>query len=82
MSEPLYRVLQRSWDHFTPEHPNRRPWLQPALRRVEVAYTGNVLTVPLAVADRVQLRGLGRPTNEQDWLEPTDWMTVGWSVAR
>jgi hypothetical protein len=78
VSEPLYRVLRRTWGDFTPERPRRSPWLQPTLRSVEVATTGNVVTVPLAVADRAQLRNLSRPTRVRDDLEPTDWMAVGW----
>jgi hypothetical protein len=78
---PLDQVLAHAWGDFTPEHPGRAPWLQPMRGRVELAYTGNVVTVPLGVADRVCLHGLDRPSWSQDELEPTDWMPVGWGVA-
>lgn len=77
---PLGDVLVHAWDEFTPEHPERRPWRQPTLRGVELAYTGNVAVVRLERADTVELHGLGRPSWEQDWLEPTDWTPAGWGV--
>ncbi len=84
----IYRGHARSatcwptaWDDFTPEHPERTPWHQPSGQRVELAYTANVAVVCLDRADREQLHGLGRPSWEQDWLELTDWMPVGWGVS-
>lgn len=82
MSErPLGDVLLRAIPDFVPEHPRRAPWQREQLDRLEHAYTGNVATVNLAVADRMHLRGLGRPSWEQDWLEPSDWTRAGWGVA-
>jgi hypothetical protein len=81
MSEPLDRVLTRYGGEFVPEHPERAPWHQPTIRTVEVAVTDNRATVDLAIADRVHLRGLDRPTFERDDLEPFDWTPAGWGVA-
>lgn len=81
MSEPLDRVLTRAWGDFTPKRPGRAPWHRPSHRPVKVAYTGNLITVPLEVADRVQLRGLDRPSWLRDDLEPFDWTPAGWGVS-
>ena len=78
---PLGEVLARSLGDFTPQHPNRAPWHRPTLRYVEVAITDNRAVVPLAIADRVQLRGLDRPTGWRDDLEPLDWTPAGWGVS-
>jgi hypothetical protein len=81
MSQPLGEVLATAWDDFTPEHPRRAPWHQPTLRGVEVAYTGNVVVVPLHEADTAKLQRLDRPSDERDWLEPGDWMAgPGWGM--
>jgi hypothetical protein len=81
MSSPLDQVLLRNAGDFTPAHPNRPPWHQPTLREVQLVSTGNVATVPLALADRVYLHGLDAPSWERDWLEPGDWMRgPGWGV--
>lgn len=77
----LDQVLAYPWGDFVPEHPGRAPWWQPRLYPVQPAYTGNIVTVPLVRADRAELHDLDRPSHEQDWLEPTDWMPVGWAVA-
>jgi hypothetical protein len=82
LERPLSDVLLRTPIDFTPAHPDRRPWHQPTLRSVELASTGIVATVPLAIADRVHLHGLDQPSWERDWLEPTDWMRgPGWGVG-
>jgi hypothetical protein len=82
LERPLADVLHRTPIDFTPAHPERRPWHQPTLRGVELASTGNVASVPLAIADRVHLHGLDAPSWDRDWLEPTDWMRgPGWGVA-
>ena len=78
---PLAEVLARNAQDFTPEHPRSPVWHQPTLRKVEVAYTGNVAVVPLEVADRAHLQHLDRPSHEQDYLEPSDWMPAGWGVT-
>jgi hypothetical protein len=72
---PLGDVLKRALDiEFTPAHPEREPpWHQHTLGTVELVCTGNLVEVPLEVADRVSLRGLKRPTWERDFLEPGDW---------
>jgi hypothetical protein len=82
MSErPLGDVLLHAIPDFTPEHPERAPWQRDQLDHVEHAHTGNIIIVPLKVADRVHLRGLDRPSYEQDCLEPSDWTPAGWGVA-
>jgi hypothetical protein len=77
-------VLLRAWEDFTPAHPERRPWHQPTLdwARLEIVATDNRATVNLAVADRVHLHHLERPTGDRgDELEPGDWMRgPGWGV--
>ena len=78
---PLDEVLRHAIPDFTPEHPERPPWTQPTWRPVEVAATYNAVTVPLIAADRVQVHGIGRPTDLRDDLEPTDWTPAGWGVA-
>jgi hypothetical protein len=77
---PLSDVILQAPEDFTPAHPRRAPWHQPTIRRYQLASTGNVAVVPLEVA-RVCLRRLGRPSWEQDWLEPADWTRAGWGVA-
>ncbi|HEX4187082.1 MAG TPA: hypothetical protein VHY83_04205 [Solirubrobacteraceae bacterium] len=81
---PLGDVLLRAWGGFDPAHSERPPWHQPTidLDRVEFAVTDNRRVVNLAVADRVHLRGLERPTYERDWLEYFDWTPPGWGVMR
>jgi hypothetical protein len=82
MSErPLGEVLRTAIPDYEPEHPERAPWQREQLDRVQHAYTGNVVVVNLKLADRVHLRGLDRPSYEQDWLEPSDWTPAGWGVA-
>ncbi|MGZ4185012.1 MAG: hypothetical protein ACXVSF_06465 [Solirubrobacteraceae bacterium] len=80
---PLDQVLAQSLDDFTPQAPNRAPWARMDASPCEHASTGNVVTVPLIVADRVHLRNLDRPSYEQDWEtgEPTDWTPLGWGVS-
>jgi hypothetical protein len=79
---PLGGVLKRALDiEFTPAHPEREPWHQHTLDSVELVCTGNLVEVPLKVADRVSLRGLKRATWERDYLEPWDWKRgPGWGV--
>jgi hypothetical protein len=78
---PLSTVLVLTPGDFTPARPTRAPWHQPTLRSVELVATGNVVTVPLVLAGRVQLRGLDQPSFDRDDLEPTDWMRgPGWGV--
>lgn len=74
-------MLTHAFGDFTPEHPNRPPWHRPTWRDVGVTYTGNVAVVRIERADGVELHGLDGPSYEQDELEPTDWMPVGWGVA-
>jgi hypothetical protein len=82
MSErPLSDVLRTAIPDFTPEHPQRAPWQREQLDHVEHAYTGNIIIVPLKIADRVHLRGLDRPSDERDDLEPSDWTPAGWGVG-
>jgi hypothetical protein len=78
---PLGDVLARTPRDFTPDHAERRPWVQPRPVNETIASTGNREVVRLDQADRVHLHGLGAPS----WLrgeydEPTDWMPVGWGV--
>ena len=81
MSEPLDKILACGWADFVPRHPERPPWLpQDVSVPYTMASTGNVAVVDLAVADRVELRGLG-PSDEQDALEPGDWARSGWTPA-
>ena len=54
---------------------------KPTLGHVELAYTGDVVTVPLVIADRVTLHGLDRPTWAQEWDEPGDWLPSSWGVS-
>jgi hypothetical protein len=79
---PLADVLKRFREgEFEPALPERRPWHQHTLDSVELVCTGNLVEVPLEVADRVSLRGLKRPTWERDYLEPWDWKRgPGWGV--
>lgn len=77
----LDQVLSRRWADFTPRHPERAPWVQSEVDRIELASTGNVAAVPLVVADRVTLHGLDRPSWHQDSLEPGDWTRAGWTRA-
>lgn len=60
MSTPLDQVLARSVGGFTPRHPEREPWVQHKPIRREVAFTGDVVTVPLEAAGRSSLSGLDR----------------------
>lgn len=77
----LDQVLsRRPFGDFEPERPESAPWHQPTLDHVELAYTGITHIVPLVVADRVHLHGVGYPTHEQDELEPGDWMPVTWGL--
>lgn len=79
---PLGEVLsRRSPDDFEPQTPDRAPWHRETLDYVEHATTGNVVTVPLVVADRVTLHGLDRPSDDRDDLEPGDWHPVTWGVT-
>jgi len=48
---------------------------------VDFAVTDNRGQVNLAVADRVKLKGLERPTCMRDDLDPADWMPRGWGVG-
>jgi hypothetical protein len=80
MSEPIDKVLLRtSAEDFTPEHPRRPPWLQPTVRSIEYASTGDVATVPLAKADRANLHGLGRREREQP-EDYEDIVSSSWGV--
>lgn len=82
MSErPLDQVLVTAVEDFEPERPNRAPWHQPTKPTPQVASTGNVVTVPLVVADRVHLRNVDRASDERDELEPVDWTPLGWGVT-
>ena len=79
MSRPLDQVLAHAWGDFVPERPSRPPWHQPTLGYAEHAYTGNLVTVPLQVADRVKLIGLDRPS--WDWGENfEDHTLASWGV--
>jgi hypothetical protein len=78
---PLDQVLTHARGDFLPARPDRPPWWQPRSVIDEVAYTGNLVTAPLQVADRVHLHRLDRPSYEQDWLEPLDWFPAGWGVG-
>jgi hypothetical protein len=78
---PLGEVLATNAQDFAPEHPRSRPWHQPTLRGYDLATTGNVAVVNLAVADRACLSNLDRASTDQDWLEPVDWMAgPGWGM--
>ena len=82
MSErPLDQVLVTAVEDFEPERPDRAPWHRSTLRHVEHAYTGNVVTVPLVVADRVHLGNVDRASDERDDLEWFDSTPAGWGVA-
>jgi hypothetical protein len=82
---PLVDVLHRlpGIDTFQPEHPDRDPpWHQRTLPPSELVSTGNLVEVNLAVATRVSLIGLDRPSWDRDPLEPYyDWRKgPGWGV--
>ncbi|MFZ0379289.1 MAG: hypothetical protein WCD11_02060 [Solirubrobacteraceae bacterium] len=78
---PLGDVLAQARGDFIPQRPELAPWARSKLTHVRHASTGNVVTVPLIVADRVRLHGLDRALSEQDdFLE--DWTRDGWGVAR
>jgi hypothetical protein len=80
---PLGDVLHRvPPEEFTPAHPEKEPpWQQPAFDSVTLVCTGNLVEVPLEIADRVSLVGLKRPTWERDFFEPGDWRKgPGWGV--
>jgi hypothetical protein len=77
---PLGDVLMRAVTDYLPQRPNRAPWVQPSGEPVEVAATGNVLSVPLVIADRVNLHGLDGAPMWRDDLEPSDWTPAGWGV--
>ena len=79
MSRALADVIAYAWPDFVPERPERRPW-QRSHPRFELAHTGNVVTVPLRIADRVTLHGLDRPSFEQDEFFE-DWTREGWTPA-
>jgi hypothetical protein len=80
MSEPLDRVLLRAQGQdYVPEQPHRPPWARGKVSP-EVASTGDVAVVDLAVADRVHLRGLGRRTPEQPEIYE-DCTPESWGVS-
>ena len=81
MSKPLGEVLSRARGDFVPARPGRKPWVQPSGEPIEIAYTGITHIVPLSVADRVHLIGVGWPSTWQDDLEPGDWMPVTWGAG-
>jgi hypothetical protein len=78
---PLAEGLAHAWGDYFPQRPGRAPWTRSQLRHVQFARTGNVVTVPLIIADRVRLHGLDCALWEQDDLEPGDWMPIGWGVS-
>jgi hypothetical protein len=78
---PLADVLLRAWEDSTPARPERAPWHQPTLRDFQLAATDNRVTVNLAVATRVRVHDLGRPTGERDDVEWFDWTPRGWGVG-
>jgi hypothetical protein len=47
---------------------------------IEHASTGDVVVVPLGIADRVRIHGLDRAARYQDWTEPGDFAAVTWGV--
>jgi hypothetical protein len=79
---PLGDVLKRFREgEFFPAQPEDAPWHQHTLPTVELVCTGNLVEVPLEIADRVTLIGLKRATWERDYLEPGDWRKgPGWGV--
>jgi hypothetical protein len=79
---PLGQVLTRAMYDFVPRRPRRAPWVQPSGRHVDIAQTGNVVTVPLVIADRVHVSGLGGPVIWRDDLEPSDWTPAAWGVTK
>ena len=81
ISRPLDQVLGGAWQDFTPAHPERPPWHRPQLGRVELAYTDDVVTVPLEIADRVRLHGLDRPSWEVDDMLFEDQLPASWGVS-
>jgi hypothetical protein len=78
MSEPLAKVVNRAWDEFAVES-RTDVWMRSTVRRVEVAESRNVATVPLEQASTAALHGLDHADQGQDGLEPTDWMRLGWT---
>lgn len=80
-ARPLGEVLAHAYGDFTPRHPDRPPWHQPRAVIDTVAVTDNRAVVPLALADRVHLHHLDRPTWTRDYLEPFDWTPAGWGVT-
>jgi hypothetical protein len=81
MSQPLDQVLARALGDFVPERPDRPPWHQPTLDQVQVAATGVVAVVPLAIADRVRLSGLDRRVPDPYAELPEDHTPAGWGVS-
>ena len=77
---PLDQVIATNSQDFVPERPDLPPWAQPRLRSVEYAATGNVVTVPLRIADRVQLRGLDRATRDPWDMLPEDMTRQSWGL--
>ena len=80
---PLADVLLRTPGDFAPADPDRAPWQQPSLdwTRVDFAVTDNRVRVNLAVADRVQLVGLGRPSSNATIWSRSTWTPAGWGVS-
>jgi hypothetical protein len=76
--EPLDQLIARSWDDFSVES-RTDVWMRSTVRRVEVAETCNVASVPLAAASTASLHGLDHANQGQDDLEYTDWMREGWT---
>jgi hypothetical protein len=78
--EPLDKIVNRAWDEFAVES-RTDVWMKSKVRRVEVAETCNVASVPLVKAATATLHGLDHADQGQDDLEYTDWMLVGWTPA-
>jgi len=80
MSWPLDQVIATNPGGYVPERPDRPPWAQPRLRSVEYAATGNVVKVPLRIADRVRLRGLDQATLDPWDMLPEDMTRQSWGL--
>jgi hypothetical protein len=79
--QPLGEAIRGSYGGFTPEHPERPPWLSQTPIPYEVAQTGDIAVVPLRLVGRVKLRGLEDRTPDQwAWTDPGDFVRQSWGL--
>jgi hypothetical protein len=75
---PIDQVLARA-DEFGVQRPDEPPWLQSEVRSVEHASTGDVVRVPLGVADRANVHGLTHRERELP-ENPDDCTRQSWGL--